>query len=148
MVDLKEFFSKPAQNILSPEIINKEKIKTNTFKTTVLKRKSVTIKTQWIKNSLWKMKRAINRGILHFTYIFATKISTRKICSTKLPVSQKLEFCRFMNKIRRNRSNDRFRLFVEICIWEVEMWYRRWTKRDWQGFWLCFMWSFCECWRY
>ena len=31
MVDLKEFFSKPAQNILSPEIINKEKIKTNTF---------------------------------------------------------------------------------------------------------------------
>ena len=45
MVDLKEFFSKPAQNILSPEIINKEKIKTNTFKTTVLKRKSVTIKT-------------------------------------------------------------------------------------------------------
>ena len=31
MVDLKEVLSKSVQNILSPEIINKEKIKTNTF---------------------------------------------------------------------------------------------------------------------
>ena len=31
MVDLKEVVSKPVQNILSPEIINKEKIKTNSF---------------------------------------------------------------------------------------------------------------------
>ena len=31
MMDLKEVVSKPVQNILSPEIINKEKIKTNTF---------------------------------------------------------------------------------------------------------------------
>ena len=31
MVDLKEALSKSVQNILSPEIINKEKIKTNTF---------------------------------------------------------------------------------------------------------------------
>ena len=30
-MDLKEVVSKPVQNILSPEIINKEKIKTNTF---------------------------------------------------------------------------------------------------------------------
>ena len=31
MVGLKEVFWKPVQNILSPEIINKEKIKTNIF---------------------------------------------------------------------------------------------------------------------
>ena len=34
MVDLKEVLSKSVQNILSPEIINKEKIKTNTFNNT------------------------------------------------------------------------------------------------------------------
>ena len=31
MVGLKDVFWKPVQNILSPEIINKEKIKTNSF---------------------------------------------------------------------------------------------------------------------
>ena len=39
----RSYASKRVQNILSPEIINKEKIKINTLTTTILMRKSVTM---------------------------------------------------------------------------------------------------------
>ena len=67
-------------------------------------------------------KRTLNHlAKLPFKKSFATKKSTRKIRSRKLPAPPKFEFCRFWNKIRRNRSTDRFRLLMGICICKGEM---------------------------
>ena len=56
MVDLKEVVSKPVQNILSPEIINKEKMKTNT-----LNNHSSNEEISYYKNSLTR-KLSVKNG--------------------------------------------------------------------------------------
>ena len=144
----RSYISKHVHKILSPEIKNKEKIKANTFSSNKSKEKisdyvKLSVKTEKENKSFEAFsislmclsdsneirthshlirKRTLNHLVkLAFKKSFATKKSTCKIPSRKLPAPPKFEFCRFWNKIRRNRSTDRFRLLMGICICKGEM---------------------------
>ena len=112
----RSYVSKRVQNILSSEIINKEKIKINTFNNNNSKEEIRDYVKFFVKTGKG------NKSIEAFSIsLICLPLKNHKICSTKLPASQKFEFCRFRNRIRRNGSTDRFRLFMGICIWEGEM---------------------------
>ena len=53
--------------------------------------------------------------------MFTIKKVTGKVCLTKLLASQRFGFCRFWNRIRKNRSVDRVRLLLRIFVWKSEM---------------------------
>ena len=53
--------------------------------------------------------------------MFTIKKVTGKVCLTKLLASQRFGFCRFWNRIRKNRSVGRVRLLLGIFVWKSEM---------------------------